>query len=182
MRRVGLQDTAAYPRCERLSSAHKTQSKEETVTRFGGNEFTDFSVPLLFEGRYFVLEPGDPPTMTVFLERNQQPVFEVLKNQPNENAVTDVTANQTGVVTVVAKGTGKFLYKVRPASETSVAFGKLDGGEISARITDRAIQVGRITVENNRFIGSLAGVVVATDGSVGVGAPIPQPVRQWLSS
>lgn len=152
------------------------------MTRFGGNEFTDFSVPLVFEGRYFVLEPGDPPRMTVLLERDQQPVFEVLKNQPNENAVTDVTAGQTGVATVVAKATGRFLYKVRPASETSVVFGKLDGGEISVRITDRAIQVGGITVENNRFIGSTAGVVVGPDGSVGIGAPIPQPIRQWLSS
>ena len=152
------------------------------MARFGGNEFTDFSVPLVFESRYFVLEPGDPPRITVLLERDHQPVFEVLKNQPNENAVSDVTANQTGFVTVVAKGTSRFLYKVRPASETSVAFGKLDGGEISARITDRAIQVGGITVENNRFIGSMAGVVVGTDGSVVIGTPIPQPVRQWLSS
>ncbi len=152
------------------------------MTRFGGNEFTDFSVPLVFEGRYFVLEPGDPPRMTVLLERDQQPVFEVLKNEPNENEVTDVTANQTGVVTVVAKGTGRFLYKVRPASETSVAFGKLDGGEISARISDRAIQVGGITVENNRFIGSMAGVVVGTEGSIHIGPLIPQPIHRWLSS
>jgi hypothetical protein len=41
--------------------------------------------------------------------------------------------------------------------------------------------VGGITVENSRFIGAMAGVVVGADGSVGIGAPIPQLVRQWLS-
>lgn len=155
------------------------------MTRFGGNEFSAFSVPLVFDGRYFILEPGDPPRVTVFLEVGGQPVFEVIKNVPAENAVTEVSTNPTGVVTVsakgTAKGTGKFLYKIRPGSETSVAFGKLDGGEVSARITDRAIQVAGVTVENNRFVGSMTGVVVGADGSVGIGAPIPQPVRQWLS-
>lgn len=33
------------------------------MARFGGNEFTGFSVPLVFEGRYFVMEPGNPPLM-----------------------------------------------------------------------------------------------------------------------
>ena len=33
------------------------------MAKFGGNEFTDFSVPLVFEGRYFVLEPGDTPSL-----------------------------------------------------------------------------------------------------------------------
>ena len=151
------------------------------MARFGGNEFTGFSVPLVFEGRYFVMEPGNPPRITVFSERNGSPVFEVLKNQPVVNDVTDVTKTAAGIITVSQKG-GPFLYKVRPDSESSIAFGTLKGEEITARITDRRIQVGGITLENNSFVGNMAGVVVGRDGGVGIGAPIPQLVLQWLSS
>ena len=55
------------------------------MARFGGNEFTSFSVPLVFSGRYFVLEPGDPPRLSVFVEHGGMALFEVLKNKPVEN-------------------------------------------------------------------------------------------------
>ena len=151
------------------------------MARFGGNEFTAFSVPLVFEGRYFVLEPGNPPLITVFLERAGEPVFEVLKNRPMETDITAGSTNPTGVAAVTDKASQKFLYKIRPGSETSVAFGKLDGSEISARVTDRSLHVGGITLQNNVFAGQMAGVIVHPDGSVGIGAPIPALVRQWLS-
>lgn len=151
------------------------------MARFGGNEFTAFSVPLVFEGRYFVMEPGNPPKITVFSERNGSPVFEILKNEPVVNDVTDVTKTAAGIITVSQKG-GPFLYKVRPDSKSSIAFGTLKGEQITARITDRRIQVGGITLENNSFVGNMAGVVVQRNGGVGVGAPIPQLVLQWLSS
>jgi hypothetical protein len=51
------------------------------LAKFGGNEFKA-SLCLVFDGRYFVLEPGNPPMLTVFLERDGQPVFEVLRNRP----------------------------------------------------------------------------------------------------
>jgi hypothetical protein len=151
------------------------------MARFGGNEFTGFSVPLVFGGRYFIMEPSDPPLITVVMEKDGEPIFEVLKNNPVENPLTNTSTNPTGLVTVTDKESGKFLYKVRPGSETSVAFGKLDGGEITAKITDRNIQVGGITVENNQFHGAMAGVVVNPDGGVGIGATIPPQVLEWLS-
>jgi hypothetical protein len=151
------------------------------MARFGGNEFTGFSVPLMFEGRYFIMEPGNPPLITVVMEKDGEPIFEILKNNPVENNVTNTSTNPTGIVTVFDKESGKFLYKIRPDSETSVTFGKLDGGEISAKITDRNIQVCGITVENNQFIGNMAGVTVKQNGSVGIGAEIPPKVFQWLS-
>jgi hypothetical protein len=49
---------------------------------------TTFSVPLVFEGRYFVLEAGNPSMVSVFLERDGKPVFEILKNRPMENPVS----------------------------------------------------------------------------------------------
>jgi len=152
------------------------------LARFGGNEFTGFSVPLMFEGRYFILEPGDPPLVTVFVEREGQPVFEVMKNRPVANLLTQVSMNATGVVTVSEKVSGRFLYKIRPGSDTSVAFGKLGGGEISARITDRSIQAGDTMIQNSAFSGEMTGLVVDATGSIGIGAKLPPLVRSWLSS
>ena len=130
------------------------------MARFGGNEFTTFSVPLAFEGRYFILEPGDPPRVSVVREYEGAPVFEVMRNEPVDNPLSEVTKTAAGVVTVSDK-TGKFLYKVRPHYETSVVFGKMDGGEVSARVTDRNIQVGGITLENNVFSGAMESYLVS---------------------
>jgi len=152
------------------------------MARFGGNDFTDFSVPLVFEGRFFIMEPGDPSRLTVIYKKDGSPTFEVLKNEPSENPPTDISKTPPGIVTVSDKKSGRFLHKIRPASETSAAFGKLDSGEISARITDRMIQVGGITFENNKFMGAMAGVVVDAKGGVRIGAAIPSKVLEWLRS
>ena len=152
------------------------------MVRFGGNEFTHFSVPLVFCGRYFVLEPGEPPQLTVFVEQNGAPVFEVLRNEPVDNPRSDVSRTPAGIVTVSDRETGRFLYKIRPASDTSVAFGTLDGGEVQAKISDRALSVGGITLENNMFDGVMAGVVVRDDGGVGIGCALPAAVAALLKS
>lgn len=152
------------------------------MARFGGNEFTSFSVPLAFEGHYFLLEPGDPPRVSVVREHDGGPVFEVMLNDPVDNPLSEVTKTAAGVVTVSDKQTGRFLYKVRPHYETSVVFGTIHGDEVSARITDRNIQVGGLTVQNSVFNGVMAGVVVRADGSVSVGAPIPPALLRWFQS
>ena len=151
------------------------------MAKFGGNEFIGFSVPLIFEGRYFIMEPGNPPKITVVLEVDGKPVFEVLKNEPSSNSFTEVTKTPPGIITISERESGKFLYKIRPSSETSVAFGKIDGSKISAIISDKKIQVGGITLQNNTFVGNMAGVVVRPDGGTGIGAPIPPQVLSWLS-
>jgi len=152
------------------------------MAKFGGNEFIDFSVPLIFEGRYFIMEPGNPPNITVVHEIKGTPVFEVLKNEPSSNPSTDVSKTPPGIISISDKESGRFLYKIRPGSETSVAFGKLDGGEFSATISDKKIQVAGVTLENNIFKGNMAGVIVRPDGSVKIGASIPAQVLSWLSS
>ncbi len=162
-------------------AAQPPTRKESNMARFGGNEFTTFSVPLAFEGRYFILESGDPPRVSVVRDDEGAPVFEVMRNEPVDNPLSEVTKTAAGVVTVSDK-TGKFLYKVRPHYETSVVFGKIDGGKVSARITDRNIQVGGITLENNVFSGAMAGVVVRADGSVAIGASIPPALLRWFQS
>ena len=81
------------------------------------------------------------------------------------------------------------MYKVRPGSETSVTFGRLgasEGESLSVRITDRMVEVRHadgstmLTAQNNRFDGAMAGFLVASDGSVAMGAQIPMQVRSWL--
>ena len=152
------------------------------MAKFGGNEFIGFSVPLVFEGRYFIMEPGNPPIITVVLEVEGKPVFEVLRNEPSSNPFSEVSKTPPGIVTISERDSGKFPYKIRPGSETSVTFGKIDGGEISATISDQKIQVGGISVKNLTFAGNMAGVVVLPDGGTGIGAPIPPQVLSWLSS
>lgn len=151
------------------------------MVRFGGSEFINCSVPLAFAGRYFILELGTPdPMVSVLLEYHGQPVFEVLKNEPVENPLSTVSKTPPGIVTVVDRKTGRFLYKVRPGSETSVVFGTIRGKEISAVVTDRRIRVGGITVENCVFNGVGAGIVVDESGGVGIGAPIPASLLRWF--
>ncbi len=70
------------------------------MAKFGGNEFIGFSVPLVFEGRYFIMEPGNPPNITVVREIKGTPVFEVLKNDPSSNPYTDVTKTPPGIITI----------------------------------------------------------------------------------
>ena len=151
------------------------------MPHFGGNEFTNFSVPLAFAGRYFILEPGNPPLVSVVLEHNGNPLFEIIKNQPTHNPVSQVSKTPAGIVTV-SDETGKFLYKVRPGSETSVVFGKIDGGEISVHITDAYIKVGTDKIQNNLFVGTMAGVVVHEDGGFAIGAPIPPVLLRWFKT
>ncbi|HEX9582756.1 MAG TPA: hypothetical protein VF970_16760, partial [Gemmatimonadales bacterium] len=81
------------------------------MARFGGNEFTSFFVPLVFQDRYFILEPANPTLITVVQNRQGQPVFEVLKNEPVSNDITEVTRTPPGIVTVSDRASGRFLYK-----------------------------------------------------------------------
>lgn len=152
------------------------------MAKIGGYEFADFSVPLVFEERYFIMEPGNPPLMTVMLNVKGEPVFEILKNRPIENDTSNTTSNALGVLTVSDKTSGKLFYKIRPDTETSITFGKLDGGECCAVISDEEIRLGGMVVKNKLFRNSLAGVVV--DPEIGMGmidVPLPQVVEQWLS-
>ena len=150
------------------------------MAKFGGNEFSSFSVPLVFEGRYFVLEPGNPSLLSVFLVRNGQPVVEVLKNEGKENPISKVLSNPTRVVTVTDKISGDLLYRVHPGSRANITFGTLKGDEITVKVSDRSIEAGGVTFANKRFNGTGAGVAIARDGSVNIGVEIPPEVLALL--
>ena len=96
------------------------------------------SLPLAFAGRYFILEPGNPdPLISVVVEHEGEPVFEVLKNQPQDTVFTVAEKTPPGIVTVSNRETKRFLYKIRPSSETSVVFGTIQGDEITVRLNDK---------------------------------------------
>ncbi len=152
------------------------------VARFGGYLFTDFSVPLVFDGRHFIVERGNLPLLTVVMEVNGRPLFDILKNMPSPNDAVDVSADSAGVITVSERPSGTYLYKVRPGFETSVVFRKEDGGKCRALITERDIQIGGLIVENRLFDGFLGGVIVDPQIGAGMlGAPLPQQIKDWLS-
>lgn len=52
------------------------------MVRFGGSDFNNCSVPLVFDGRHFIYESGDHPSVTVIGEQDGRLVFEVLRNEP----------------------------------------------------------------------------------------------------
>jgi hypothetical protein len=158
------------------------------VVRLGGNTFRRCALPLVALDRCFIIEPGNPPLVTVVTERDGQAVIEVFRNVPQVGASE---GKGTGVITVTDKA-GRFTYKVRPASETSVVFGTLRGEEIEVRITDRAIRVLRrlesgelelaVQVDNSMFDGVAAGVVVDADGGTAIAGPIPERLRRLFGA
>ena len=139
-----------------------------------------FSVPLVLDNRYFIMEPGDPELLTVVSEKDGEPFFEVLRNEPQDNPLSEVIKSTPGVIIVSAKSGNGFLYRIHPGPETRIAFVKIGGGEITAKITQDTIRVGGITLKNNTFIGDMTGVSVIPDGRVSIGARIPLRVMEWL--
>lgn len=108
-------------------------------------------------------------------------MFEVVRNEPGDAPMSEVTKTPTGVVTVSDEA-GRFLYKVRPQDEIRVVFGKKDGGQVSVLVTDKKIQVGVATIKNSRFDGEMAGVVIRPNGGVDIGASIPPALLHWLQT
>ncbi len=149
---------------------------------FGGYRFTDFSLPLVFDGRYFVVERGDPSLVTVFRSENGEPNFEIVKNAALELGSVDITIESSGRLVITEESAGDILYDVRPGVETIVTFRKADGGKCPAVITETTVQIGGLVVDNRLFDGALGGVVVDPEIGAGMlGAPLPPEVIEWLS-
>lgn len=130
-------------------------------------------VPFAFLGRYFIWEKG---LISVVVEHEGNPIYEILNNEPNQNRLTDVVMSAPGIITVSDLKTDKFLYKIRPGSETSIIFGTLSEGDITATINDREIKIGTNTFSNNTVQAQI-GIIVTDDGAgirIAVGAPFPQ--------
>ena len=150
------------------------------MARLDETGFNQYSVPLVFKDRYFILEPGDPPLLTVVSEKDGETFFEVLKNEPRENPLSEASLPSPGTIAVSPKSGGDLLYTIHPGTETKVAFVKIDGEQMTARITESSVEVEGITLRNNTFIGDMTGVSLMPDGGVSIGARIPRRVIERL--
>jgi hypothetical protein len=91
------------------------QARGIRMISFGCDEFTHCSVPLAFDGRYFILEPSYPtPLISVVLELQGEPVFEVKRNRPVANPYSNVSMSPSGVVTASDRLSGQPFYAIRP--------------------------------------------------------------------
>jgi hypothetical protein len=149
------------------------------MPKIGSNEFINCTVPLVFLNRYLLIEPSGIPLITVILNNKDKPEYEIHKKEPVTNSLTEVTKTNAGIITVADK-TGRFIYKIRPASETSIMFGTITQEEVSIRINDKRIVVNGSTFENNTILGFGAGIVVHEDGSIAMGAPIPPFIQAMI--
>lgn len=148
------------------------------MTRIGSNTFINCTIPIGFEDRYFVLEQqNNRDIFSVFTLHEAKPVFEIFRNEPQDNPLTEVSKTPPGFITVGQKGEGGFIYKVRPGSRGSSIFGKIKGEETEIKITDTAIYIGTNTFQRNLIVGYEVGITVSRDGSISMGTSLPQEVR-----
>ena len=151
------------------------------MTKIGGNTFQNVPVPLAFENRYFVLLRDSPTVLSVLHDHEGGPEWEIVSNKPGQSSVSVVTMTPPGIITVTDKATGKFVYKLRPGSETSIVFGTLPGEEIECVIKDGYLRIGGMTVRCCGFSNCAVGVHVRANGAFALGGgKIPDPVLKAL--
>ena len=138
-----------------------------------------YSVPLVYEGRVFFFEPGAPPRVSTVYKDDGRYIFEIRRNAPADNPLTKVAAEEN-VLTVAEKGTGRFLYRVRPgAGQTLVVLEKTDGEFLSVSVTDAAIGIGEMTVAHIHS-RDLAAVVINPEGDVALGGAVETKLLEWF--
>lgn len=148
------------------------------MINIGSNKFENIVFPLAFENRYFMVEyTAGADLWTVFTVEDGKPLVEILKNKPQDNDLSKAETNPTGVVTVSDSKTGAFLYKLRPGNKNSSIFGRIIGEETEIRITDREIRIGTNTFQNNLVFGFAVGIIVNSNGGIGMGAELPPELQ-----
>ncbi|HQQ14559.1 MAG TPA: hypothetical protein PK764_03410 [Deltaproteobacteria bacterium] len=148
----------------------------------GGNKFQNVAIPLIFLDRYFLVESVNGEDLwTVFAFKDGEPIIEILRNKPQNNPISNVVTNPSGIITVTEPSAGAFLYKVRPGSNNSSIFGSIRGNETEIRISDREIKVGTNVFQNNIILGMPVGIHVMKDGSIAMGAQFPPEFRKLIS-
>jgi len=164
------------------SEENKPEESKSEENKPEENKLSNCVVPFKFEGRYFIRESGPVPKFYVVLEHEGKPLFEIRHNEPAENPLTDVSISETGLITVSEKETEKFLYKFQPESETNFIFGKIGGGEISVKISEKGFILNGITLDDCAFNDVSAGVQVDKTGGYQIYVPIPRYLKRMLKS
>jgi hypothetical protein len=141
----------------------------------GSNKFVDVTIPIVFEDRYFLIESDDTDKhcFTVFTVRDNETIIEIKRNEPQENPISKVKKNAAGIITVSDPDTGEFLYKLRPGSDSSSIFGTIGGEEQEMKVKDHEIAIGTNKFQRNMISGFPVGILVSKDGSIAMGAQLP---------
>jgi hypothetical protein len=151
------------------------------MPEIGSNMFINCTVPIVFEGRYFVYEQQEEQDVfSVFTLVGGNPVFEILRNEPHENPLTDVIKYPLGFITVSDKIAGDLIYKVRLGHNGSSIFVKIEGEEMEMWIDDNVIIISGTVVERNSIKGEV-GIVISEDGSLTMGSSLPQEARHLFA-
>lgn len=144
------------------------------MTIISGNQFGEFSIPLAFGNRYFILEPSAAGLqVSVFLDQGGAiPVFEILKNEPIGNPNSHVINSLPGIL-VTSDNAKKQIYQLQVGHEVLVKFRLENETDFTVHFSKEKIQAGGVTLENSSFQGVI-GVVVEPNGAVGVGGALPK--------
>ena len=150
----------------------------------GSNKFDNCTIPVAFLNRYLIIEHGSTDLITVILNNNGKAEYEIFRNEPADNSITDATKTPAGVITIADK-TGKFIYKIRPASETSIVFGKIEQGENKILINDKVINVttangSAMIMQKSTISGFEVGVAVLENGDIVVGTSLPEFIHSLI--
>lgn len=151
------------------------------MINIGSNKFDQVEIPLVFEDRYFLIEEqngNDLWTVLTFADGN--PVVEILRNEPQQNALSTASKNPTGIVTIADPNTGAFLYKLRPGSKNSSIFGSMNGQETEIKITDREIRIGTNVIQKSMIVGSPVGIKVGKNGTIDIGTKLPPEFQKLV--
>lgn len=155
------------------------------------SKFVNCTIPITFEGRYFVLEPGNPALISVVIIENKNSVIEIRKNEPVENSLSDITKTETGALSCSEKQEeegeeeeekkkGKVVYKLTPGPETRIAFPKDGGGEIPIVIWDKKISVAGITLDDCALNDVACSVEIFPNGGFQINAPITRALKKMI--
>ena len=143
------------------------------MLKIGSNIFENCKIPLVIENRYFIVSDDSIPFISVFFIKDGKIIFEIQENNPVENPFTEVTKTAAGIITVSDKKNDNFIFKLRPESDTSIVFGKIEGKDLSVIINDRRIIVNTNTFERNMVVGFPIGITVKLDGTITMGSQFP---------
>lgn len=152
------------------------------MVNIGSNIFLNCTIPIILGDRYFILEYEDNcDKFTVFWLEDDRIVYEILKNNFIDNPNTCAEMHKSGIITVVDKSTNRFLYKIRLGSKNSIIFGRIKDKEEEIIIKDKKIMYRGNVFEGNIFMGIPVGIHIKSDGSLAIGARLPNQLINIIS-
>ncbi|BCG60319.1 MULTISPECIES: hypothetical protein [Paenibacillus] len=149
------------------------------MTLILGYQFEEYSIPLSFANRYFILESApDGLKVSVLLDLEEAPVFDILKNEPVGSPHSNIVNSVPGVF-AVKDNTGRPVYQLQIGAEARAALTLEDGSELEVRFSGDKIQAGKLEADNTKFGGGI-GVKVSPEGTVGIGNYLPYHLLKWF--